>query len=64
MSPEEYASRPADERLYDSIFYEALRQYSAELGEDVVMADPEIKKVDKARSERLYKEYEERHPQQ
>ncbi len=64
MSPEEYASRPADERLYDSIFYEALRQYSAELGEDVVMADPEIKKVDKARSERLYKEYEARHPQQ
>lgn len=64
MGPDEYAGANADERLYDSIFFEAYRQYSLELGVEKLNADPEISRVDMARSERLYKEYEARHPQQ
>lgn len=63
LSAEEYAARPEDDRALDSIFYGALKQYEkAGIPSDLLMADPEISRVDLDRSKKLYQEYERRHP--
>ena len=57
-----YASRPADDRYIDSIFLEAIEQYVAGgVSREAIMADPEVAKVDMARSRRLRDEYAAKH---
>ena len=57
MSPEEYAKQPADSRVLDSVYYAAFEEYAMYLGKDLLMADPDIAKVDMERSKRLYDVY-------
>jgi len=62
MSAEEYASQPEQDRLIDSIYYEAYRQYAEQIDEKMLQANPDISKVDMERSRRIYSEYEAKHP--
>lgn len=58
MSPEEYARQSAEDREYDSVFSELYKAYiEAGIGADLLEANPSIKAVDKARSQRLNEEY-------
>ncbi len=57
-----YAARPADDRYIDSIFTEAIEQYVAGgVSREAIMADPEVAKVDMARSRRLGEEFARNH---
>ncbi len=63
LSSEEYMKRSADEKYYDSIYYEAYDQYvKAGISQNVLNANPEIKKVDMGRSKRLNDELKAKHP--
>ncbi|MDE7402781.1 MAG: DUF2723 domain-containing protein [Muribaculaceae bacterium] len=63
LSPEEYAARPDDDRLIDSIYGQAYDQYSGMVGEEKLKANPDISKVDMQRSRRISGEYNTAHPQ-
>ncbi len=58
LSPEEYAKRPLSDRQYDTVYYEAYQQYlKAGITKQEMDANPEIRKVDMARSKRLSESY-------
>ncbi len=58
LSASDYAARSADDKLLDSIFYDAYEQYKAYgISDSVLMADPEIKRVNMDRSRRLHEQY-------
>ena len=58
LTPEEYAKRSADDRYYDSVYYEAYQMCLKQgVAEEKLLADPEVKKVDMKRSRRLSEEY-------
>lgn len=58
LSPEEYARRPLEQRQYDTVFYEAYRQYlQAGISQEDLNSNPEIRRVDMNRSKRLSDEY-------
>ncbi len=58
LSPEQYAQRSLDERQYDTIFYDAYQQYlQAGISAETMRSNPDIAKVDLARSKRLHDEY-------
>ncbi len=58
LSPEEYAKRPLSDRQYDTVYYEAYQQYlKAGITKQEMDANPEIRKVDMARSKRLAESY-------
>ncbi len=58
LSPADYAARSADDRYLDSVYYEAYQQYlKAGISQEALDADPEIKKVDMDRSQRLNREF-------
>ena len=61
MSPEDYAQTTADERLIDSMMIRAI-DYYIEMGgkEEDLQQLPNFAKFDRARSERIWKEYKER----
>jgi hypothetical protein len=64
MSPEEYAAQEEDNRFIDSIYYTAYQQYlSFGISKEAMDANPDISKVDMARSKRLSDEYSAKHPQ-
>ena len=57
LTPEQYAQRSTDERQYDTIFYDAYQQYlQAGISAETMRANPDIAKVDLARSKRLHDE--------
>lgn len=58
----EYASRSADDRYYDSVYYDAYQQYlKAGISKEALDANAEIKKVDMARSKRINNEFNAKH---
>lgn len=58
LSPEEYAKRSLSDRQYDTVYYEAYQQYlKAGISKEEMDANPEIRKVDMARSKRLAETY-------
>ncbi len=62
MSPSEYATTSDDDRYIDSMFYDAYQRYiEAGISKKALDEQPEIKKVDMARSKRLNDEYNARH---
>ena len=63
LSPEGYAAAPQDSRDLDSIFYGAIEQY-VQMGvpRESIEANPDIQKVDMARSKRVFEEYNRNHP--
>ena len=63
LSAEEYAAAPQDSRDLDSIFYGAIEQY-VQMGvpRESIEANPDIQKVDMARSKRVFDEYNRKHP--
>ena len=63
LSPEGYAAAPQDSRDLDSIFYGAIEQY-VQMGvpRESIEANPDIQKVDMARSKRVFEEYSRNHP--
>ena len=63
MSADEYARQSSDDRYYDSIFYQAYQMCLGQgISESDLQKNPEVKKVDMARSRRLSSEYEAKHP--
>lgn len=57
LAPADYAARSAEDRYLDSVYYEAYQQYlQAGIKKETLDADPEISKVDMARSKRLNEE--------
>ena len=58
LAPVDYAARSEDDRYYDSVYYEVYQQYlNAGISQDKLNANPEIKGVDMARSQRLNQEF-------
>lgn len=54
LSESEYAARSADDKYYDSVYYEAYQQYlKAGISKETLDANADIKKVDMERSKRL-----------
>ena len=62
MSAQEYASQPQEHRLIDSVYYEAYREYAKTVGEDKLLENADIRKVDMERSRKLYEEYDRNNP--
>ena len=66
LSPEEYAKRSAEERLYDSMFY-PLYEAAVQNGyvkQEELMKHEQFKNVDLGRAKRLGDEYLSKHPEQ
>ena len=58
----EYSARSADDRYYDSIYYDVYQQYlKAGIKQESLDANAEIKKVDMVRSKRLNEEFNSKH---
>ena len=64
MTPEQYGAATVEERQYDSLLWAVLEMYQSEGGrlEDLEQYE-QYKKLDKARSKRLYDEYVRKHPE-
>lgn len=62
LTPEAYAARSEEEKMYDSILSQAISYYIAVGGsEEELRKYGQYQKLDRSRSERLGKEYEARH---
>lgn len=57
MSAEEYSAQPEEDRMIDTIYYEAYRQYAERIDEKTLQENPDISKVDMERSRLIYSEY-------
>ncbi|MCM1153091.1 MAG: DUF2723 domain-containing protein [Muribaculum sp.] len=63
MSPEEYAKTSEEERTYDSLLWYVIETYESEGGNQKDLEVSEHwRKLDKARSKRIFEEYKRRHP--
>lgn len=64
LTPEEYASRSMEERLIDSVLYQAIEYYYSEGGtKEALQKYPNFKKLDLARSRKINEAYVAAHPE-